>query len=68
MKLGLLFAFTFVVVGMVAFALLAPLIFRGADFERLGRAVGPFILIVGGACGFYFGYQRQRKRESQKEG
>ena len=58
---AVLFALLFVVVGAVAFALLAPLIFHGGDFRKIGAAAFPIILIVGGGAGFAFGWRRSKK-------
>jgi len=56
-----LFALLFVVVGAVAFALLAPLIFHGGDFQKIEATAFPIILIVGGGTGFAFGWRRRKK-------
>jgi hypothetical protein len=50
-----------VVVGAVAFALLAPLIFHGGDFRKIGAAALPIILVVAGGTGFAFGWRRSKK-------
>ena len=59
---AILFALLFVVVGGVAFALLAPLLFHGADFRKLGQAAFPVILLVCGGAGFVFGLRRSKKQ------
>ena len=58
---AILFAVLFVIVGGVAFALLAPLIFRGGDFRKIGAAAFPIILLVGGGAGLAFGWRRSKK-------
>ena len=58
---AILFAFLFVVVGAVAFALLAPLLLQGADFRKLGAITFPVILLVCGGAGFAFGMRRGKK-------
>jgi hypothetical protein len=65
MKTACIFALIFVVAGGVVFSLLAPLIFRGADFERLGKAVAPLILIIPGSLGFLYGYRRHVRKEAK---
>ncbi len=59
---AILFAVLFVVIGAVAFGLLAPLLFQGADFRKLGAAAFPVILFVCGGAGFFFGLSRGKKR------
>jgi hypothetical protein len=59
---AILFAVVFVIVGAVAFALLAPLLFQGADFRKLGAAAFPVILLVCGGAGFFFGLRRSKKQ------
>jgi len=59
---AILFAVLFVVVGAVAFALLAPLLFRGGDFRKIGTAAFPVILLVCGGAGFFFGLRRSKKQ------
>ena len=56
-----LFALLFVVIGAVAFAFLAPLLFHGADMRRLGATMFPWIILVCGAGGFVFGWRRRKK-------
>ena len=58
---AILFAILFVIIGAVAFTLLAPLLFHGADFRRLGQTVFPVILLVCGTAGFIFGWRRRKK-------
>lgn len=59
---GILFALLFVVISAVAFALLAPLVFRGADYRKLGAASFPVILLVCGGAGFLFGLRRSKEQ------
>jgi len=59
---AIVFAVLFVVVGAVAFALLAPLLFRGGDFRKIGAAAVPVILLVCGGAGFFFGLRRSKKQ------
>jgi hypothetical protein len=58
---AILFALLFVVVGAVAFALLAPLIFHGSNFRTLGQAAFPIIVLACGTAGFLFGWRRNKK-------
>jgi hypothetical protein len=58
---GLLFAVLFVIVGAVVFAFLAPLLFGGGDFRKIGAAAFPVILLVCGGLGFFVGLRRARK-------
>jgi hypothetical protein len=62
MPKAILFGLLFVVIGAVAFALLAPLLFRGADFRKLGAAAFPVILLACGCAGFFFGLRRSKKK------
>lgn len=55
-----LFAVLFVIVGLVGFALLAPLVFSG-NFIKIGALAAPVIVIVCGAAGFWFGLSRKKK-------
>jgi uncharacterized membrane protein len=55
----ILFAVLFAVIGLVLFALLAPLLFSGANMEKLGAAVAPLILPIFGGAGFFFGLRRK---------
>jgi len=60
---ALLFAILFIVVGAVAFALLAPLISpRGTDFRKQGAAAFPIIILMCGGFGFVFGWRRRKKQ------
>jgi high-affinity K+ transport system ATPase subunit B len=60
-----LFALTFAVVGLVAFALLAPflvpLFFHGVDYRKVGADAFGVIVLVCGASGFVFGLRRSKK-------
>lgn len=60
---AVLFAFLFAVAGVAVFALLAPLVFHGADFRKVGAAAFPVILLVGGGTGFFFGLRRSKKKQ-----
>jgi len=62
MNKAILFALLFIVVSAVASALLAPLLFRGADLRKLGAASFPVIVIVCGGAGFAFGLSRSKKK------
>ena len=55
---AILFATLFVVGGLVVFAFLAPLLFRGANMQQVGAAAFPFIFIICGAVGFIFGWRK----------
>ncbi|HAO80724.1 MAG TPA: hypothetical protein DCQ92_17480 [Verrucomicrobia subdivision 3 bacterium] len=55
-----LFAVLFIIIGLVSFALLAPLVFSG-DFRKIGTMAAPVIVIVCGATGFWFGLSRKKK-------
>lgn len=55
------FALLFVVLGAIAFAFLAPLLFHGADMRRLGAIMFPLIVLVCGTGGFAFGWRRRKK-------
>jgi hypothetical protein len=59
---ALLFALLFAVVGLVAFALLAPLIFHGANSRKLGAAAFPVIVLACGGFGFVFGLRSRKKQ------
>jgi hypothetical protein len=56
-----LFAVLFALIGLVIFALLAPLLFQHADFRKLGEVSAPFIVLVFGLIGFIFGWRRHKK-------
>lgn len=53
------FAILFAVVGLIAFALIAPLILRGGNMRGIGAAAFPIILLVGGGIGFVIGLRRR---------
>jgi hypothetical protein len=57
-----LFALLFIIAGLVIFALVAPLLFHGADPRKLGAAAFPIILVVCGGFGFVFGLRRSKKQ------
>jgi len=57
---ALLFAVLFVIVGLVSFALLAPLVLSG-NVRTIGAMAAPVIVIVCGAAGFWFGLSRKKK-------
>jgi hypothetical protein len=57
-----LFAVLFTVIGLILFALLAPLLFPNADLRKLGQLAGPIIVLVGGGIGFVFGWARAKKK------
>jgi hypothetical protein len=59
---GCLFAILFAVAGMIGFALIAPLLLPHANPEKLGKAAGPFLVVIGGACGFIYGWRRRRAK------
>ncbi len=61
---AILFALLFIIIGAVAFSLLAPLIFPGHDMRKLGAAAFPIILLVGGGTGFFVGWHRSKKRQT----
>jgi hypothetical protein len=58
----LLFALLFAVLGLIVFALLAPLIFAGADFRALGAAAFPVIVVSCGGIGFVVGLLRRKRK------
>lgn len=58
---AILFGLIFAVVGAVAFALLAPLLFSDANLRTLGAAACPVIVLVCGGTGFLIGLSRGRK-------
>jgi hypothetical protein len=55
-----LYAVLFAVIGMVVFALLAPLLFPDANPRRLGQLAGPVIFLVAGGLGFVVGWFRTK--------
>jgi len=59
---GILFAVVFTIVGAVVFSVLAPLLFHGADFRKLGAAAFPFILLFCGGFGFIYGFRGRKRR------
>jgi hypothetical protein len=60
---ALLFALLFAVVGLVAFAFLAPLFIHGAEANRkAGTAAFPIIVLIFGGSGFVFGLRRKKKQ------
>jgi hypothetical protein len=58
-----LYAVLFAVIGMVIFALLAPLLFPDANPRRLGQLSGAVILLVAGGIGFVVRWFRAKKSE-----
>lgn len=56
---AILFAVLFIIIGGVAFALVAPLIFRG-DLQKVGATAFPFIILICGGTGFALGRRRGR--------
>lgn len=57
---ALLFALLFAVIGLVAFGLLAPLLFYGADFRELGAKAFSVVVFVCGGVGFVIGWRRKK--------
>ncbi len=57
-----LWAILFTAIGLVAFALAAPLVFAGDPRQR-GQAAFPIVVAVCAAAGFAFGLWRRRGRE-----
>jgi uncharacterized RDD family membrane protein YckC len=60
MMKAFLFAVLFVIIGLVSFALLAPLVLSGNPRET-GAMATPVIVIVCGVAGFWFGLSRKKK-------
>jgi uncharacterized membrane protein len=58
---AILFAIAFVLLGLVAFALIAPLILGDADLRKAGAVAFPFIVVVCGAAGFAVGIRHNKK-------
>lgn len=58
---AILFAVIFAVLALVAFALLAPLIFQG-NLRAAGAIAFPVVMLVGGGFGFWFGLRQSRRR------
>jgi hypothetical protein len=56
-----LYAILFIVVGLVVFALIAPLIFQAEHVRRAAASAFPVIVVVCGAMGFWHGLRRSRK-------
>ena len=61
MKKGCLLSIIFPIFGLIVFALIAPLIFQGADMRTLGQKSFPIIVIGGAILGFLIG---KRKKDS----
>jgi hypothetical protein len=59
MKSGCAFAFIFGVAALVIVAMLAPILFPGADMHEAGRICAWPVLIIGGVIGYLFGRSRQ---------
>ncbi len=55
------FALLFAVVGLILFALAAPLLLPNANHRALGALALPFIVIVCGTAGFVIGWRRRNK-------
>jgi uncharacterized membrane protein YeaQ/YmgE (transglycosylase-associated protein family) len=62
---AILFAILFFVIGVIAFALLTPLLIHSADFKKLGQAAFPVILLVCGTTGFILGWRRHTNTRSE---
>jgi predicted ABC-type sugar transport system permease subunit len=60
---AILFAVVFIVLGMIVFAFVAPLLFRGANMQQVGAAASPIILLVCGALGFFVGWRKRKKSQ-----
>jgi hypothetical protein len=58
---AILFAILFAIVGLVVFALLAPVVLKGSDPRTVGRIAFPFIVLICGIAGFVFGKRRSKK-------
>lgn len=56
------FAVLFSIVGLVAFALIAPLVSPDGDLRQIGAAAFPIIVLVSGGIGFAIGLRRTRNR------
>jgi uncharacterized RDD family membrane protein YckC len=57
---SILFAVLFIVIGLVGFALVAPLIFSG-DTRKIGAMAFPVIVLACGLAGFWFGSRKRKK-------
>jgi len=51
----------FAAVGLITFALIAPLVFHGADMRGIGAVFFPIIVLVCGGIGFAIGVRRGPK-------
>lgn len=60
---GCLFSFIFAFGGMIVFAFLAPILFRGQDMQMVGRTASPIIMVILGVIGFAFGFLRQKHKQ-----
>ncbi|MHB1455553.1 MAG: hypothetical protein ACYC0V_01420 [Armatimonadota bacterium] len=60
---GCLFSFIFAFGGLIVFALLAPILFRGQDMRMVGQMASPIIVIVFGPIGFAFGFLRHKRKQ-----
>jgi hypothetical protein len=58
---AILFAVVFIVLGIIVFAFVAPLLFRGANMQQVGAAAFPIIFLVCGAAGFVVGWRKRKK-------
>jgi hypothetical protein len=63
---AILYALAGFILTMVIFALLAPLLFQGADMRKVGAMLGAPAALVGGILGFIIGLVRSRKAKQQK--
>jgi hypothetical protein len=58
---AILFAVLLAVVGLILFALTAPLLLPDANQRALGALAFPFIVMVCGAVGFVIGWRGRKK-------
>jgi len=58
---GILFSVLFIVLGLVIFAFIGPLLFRGANMQQVGAAAFPIIFLVCGVLGFIVGWRKRKK-------
>ena len=58
---AILFAVLFVFIGLIVFAFAAPIVFHGANMQRVGATAFPFIFLAFGTVGFIFGWRRKKK-------